>query len=89
MIKGWDLGVSSMRIGERALIKCSSAYAYGANGVRTVIPPNAAIELDVKLVAWLGNQLRPETLFQKDLVSVLILAFAIIKFDLIYFIIML
>ena len=23
--------------------------------------------VDIKIVAWLGNQLRPETLFQKDL----------------------
>jgi hypothetical protein len=84
MIKGWDLGVSSMRVGERALIKCSPAYAYGTNGVRTVIPPNAAIELDVKLVAWLGNQLRPETLFQKDLVDMFTLAFVILTFYLFY-----
>ena len=69
MIRGWDVGVSSMKVGERAIFKCTADYAYGENGIQPIIPPNAIIDLDVKLVAWLGNQLRPETLFQKDLVT--------------------
>lgn len=27
----------------------------------------ADLEIDMKVLAWLGNQLRPESLFQKDL----------------------
>lgn len=72
MIKGWDIGVGSMRVGERAVLKCTADYAYGPNGIQAVIPPHATVDLDVKIVAWLGNQLRPETLFQKDLVKHLI-----------------
>ena len=67
MIKGWDIGVSSMKIGERAILKCSPDYAYGSSGIPAVIPPDSNVEIDIKIVAWLGNQLRPETLFQKDL----------------------
>lgn len=67
MIKGWDIGVGSMKIGERAIIRCSAEYAYGSVGIPAVIPPGSTVEMDVSLVAWLGNQLRPETLFQKDL----------------------
>lgn len=67
LIKGWDIGISSMKIGERAKFVISPAYAYGAAGISPVIPPNADIELEIRTQAWLGNQLRPETLFQKDL----------------------
>ena len=67
LIKGWDIGVASMQVGEKAKFRINSKYAYGDNGVSPVIPPGADIELVVKIQAWLGNQLRPETLFQKDL----------------------
>ena len=29
--------------------------------------PGADLEIEMKILAWLGNQLRPESLFQKDL----------------------
>ena len=32
VIKAWDLGVASMRIGERCELTCASEYAYGARG---------------------------------------------------------
>jgi len=67
MIKGFDVAIASMTIGERSKFKCSPKYAYGSKGVGNVIPPDAEIELDIKVLAWLGNQLRPESLFQKDL----------------------
>lgn len=67
LIKGWDVAVDSMKIGEKAKIVCSPKYGYGDKGVGDVIPANSEIEIDMKLLAWLGNQLRPESLFQKDL----------------------
>lgn len=67
LIKGWDAAVSSMQVGERAKFTLSPQVAYGAAGVPPVIPPNAELELDIKVLAWLGNQLRPETVFSKDL----------------------
>lgn len=67
LIKGWDIGVGSMQVGEKAKIVCTAPYAYGAKGVTPVIPPNADVEIDIRVLAWLGNQLRPESLFQKDL----------------------
>ena len=67
MIKGWDLSVSSMQVGEKAKFVVNSKYGYGIAGVPPVIPGNADLELTIKVLAWLGNQLRPETLFQKDL----------------------
>lgn len=67
LIKGWDIAVSSMQVGERAKFSVSPQQAYGAVGVAPVIPPNADLELDIRVLAWLGNQMRPETIFSKDL----------------------
>jgi FKBP-type peptidyl-prolyl cis-trans isomerase len=67
LIKGWDIAVSSMKIGEKARFRCTPEYAWGKDGVAPVIPPNAEIEVELKVLAWLGNQLQPESLFQKDL----------------------
>ena len=67
LIRGWDIAVESMRIGEKSVIQCTAPYAYGTKGVSPVIPPDSDLELEIKVLAWLGNQLRPESLFQKDL----------------------
>ena len=67
LIRGWDAAVASMQVGERARFTVAPQMAYGATGVPPVIPPNSEVELDIKVLAWLGNQLRPETVFSKDL----------------------
>lgn len=67
LIKGWDVAISSMQVGERATFALEPQYGYGSTGVAPVIPPNAQIDIDIKILAWLGNQLRPETIFSKDL----------------------
>mmetsp|Transcript_34789 Transcript_34789/g.33107 ORF Transcript_34789/g.33107 Transcript_34789/m.33107 type:complete len:293 (+) Transcript_34789:146-1024(+) len=67
LIKGWDIAIESMRIGEVAKVKINNSYAYGAKGVSPVIPAGADLEIEMKVLAWLGNQLRPESLFSKDL----------------------
>lgn len=66
-IRGWDMAVGSMKIGEKSKFTISPSLAYGSKGVPPIIPPGADIEFEIKVLAWLGNQLRPESLFQKDL----------------------
>ena len=67
LIKGWDIGISSMNVGEKAKITLNSKYAYGSKGVDPIIPPDSDIVLDLHVLAMLGNQLQPDSLFQKDL----------------------
>ena len=47
---GGDLGIASMRVGERAMITCHSEFACGAAGQGEAIPPNSRLTFDVSLV---------------------------------------
>ena len=55
VIKGWDDGVMSMSLGERAVLKVSSDYGYGEKGAGMVIPPNADLTFEVELLAIGGT----------------------------------
>ncbi len=52
VIKAWDLAFASMKVGERAMLTCAPAYAYGASGSPPKIPPNATLKFDVELLGF-------------------------------------
>ena len=49
VIKGWDEGVVTMRLGEKATLDITADYGYGARGFPGSIPPNSALIFDVEL----------------------------------------
>ena len=50
VIKGWDVGVATMKKGECATFYIKSDYAYGNEGAGDDIPPNTDLFFDVELV---------------------------------------
>lgn len=51
VISGWDKGLIGMSVGSERRLTIPPAMAYGKSGAAPVIPPNATLVFDVKLVS--------------------------------------
>mmetsp|Transcript_4735 Transcript_4735/g.6127 ORF Transcript_4735/g.6127 Transcript_4735/m.6127 type:complete len:251 (-) Transcript_4735:112-864(-) len=56
VIKAMDIGVSTMKVGEKARILCRSDYGYGSEGYRkktgeVVVPPFRTLSFDIELIS--------------------------------------
>ena len=52
VIRGWDQGIATMAVGEKATICISSEFAYGRRGASGAVPPNSPIVFDVEMLGF-------------------------------------
>lgn len=52
VIKGWDVGICTMKRGEKAILRARSDYAYGDSGSPPKIPEKATLDFEVELFSW-------------------------------------
>ena len=52
VIKGWDEGMLTMKLGEKAILKCSADYAYGESGFPAWgILPNSPLNFEIEVLS--------------------------------------
>ncbi|KAJ8249833.1 hypothetical protein COCON_G00230490 [Conger conger] len=60
VIKAWDLGVATMKVGEVSQLVCKPEYAYGTAGSPPKIPPNSTLVFEVELFEFHGEDVTEE-----------------------------
>ena len=51
VIPGWDMGVAGMKVGGTRVLTIPPGIAYGKKGAGGVIPPNATLKFEIRLLA--------------------------------------
>ena len=69
VIKGWDIGIQTMRKGEKSTLTCRPEYAYGEKGSPPAIPENATLQFDIELLSWQGEDVTSDGGVLKSIVK--------------------
>ena len=56
VIKGWEIGVKTMKVGEKAEFIFSPEYAYGKQKVSELIPENSTLNFEIELIEIEGKK---------------------------------
>ena len=64
VIKGWDIGIMQMEVGERSHLIVSPNYGYGKIGNLPKIPPNAILKFEIELLS--AQERRPTKWMMND-----------------------
>ena len=59
VIRAFDMGVSTMKKGEKCMLTCGPSYAYGVAGSPPNIPPNSTLKFELEMMGWKGQDLSP------------------------------
>lgn len=57
VIRAFDIGISTMKKGEKCVLTCASNYAYGVAGSPPNIPPNSTLKFELEMLGWKGQDL--------------------------------
>lgn len=52
VIRGWDVGILTMKKNEKCILRCSAEYGYGESGSPPKIPGGAVLDFEVELFSW-------------------------------------
>lgn len=66
VIRGWDVGICTMKQGERAILRASSEYGYGESGSPPKIPGGATLDFDVELFSWREKVKEPDDMTAEE-----------------------
>jgi peptidylprolyl isomerase len=66
VIRGWDVGICTMKRGEKAILRAKPHYAYGESGSPPVIPANATLNFEVELFSWKEKVKDPEEMTAEE-----------------------
>eukprot|EP00941_MAST-03F_sp_MAST-3F-sp1_P005128 g5128.t1 len=58
VLKGWEQALPQMSVGQVAFLCLGAAYAYGSKGLPYIVPGNASIVFQIKLLSFMNNEAR-------------------------------
>lgn len=62
VIRGWDVGICTMKRGEKAILRATSDYGYGDRGSPPKIPGGATLDFEVELFTWKERTKEPDVM---------------------------